>query len=134
MFRPAPSRSTRCRGAPQKSGPAGRTRKSDPRPTSHCLAPARGKWDGRLRRPSQRGALKPAPIRPQFLPRPRLRFYLVYRMRRTFEEVTKMTATAVPRLRFRGTVPLLNLRGAEIDSIESKDTIIKSKKGGRNHD
>ena len=43
-----------------------------------------------------------------------------------------MTATAVPRLRFRGTVPLLNLRGAEIDSIESKDTIIKSKKGGRN--
>ena len=31
-----------------------------------------------------------------------------------------------------GAVPLLNLRGAEIDSIESKDTVIKSKKGGRN--
>ena len=46
-----------------------------------------------------------------------------------------MTATGVPRLRFRSrAVPLLNLRGVEIDSIESKDTIIKSKKGGRNHD
>src|SRR3984957_7061678 len=72
-FPPAPSRSTHSRGALQKSDPAGRTRKSDPRPTSHCVAPARGKRDDRLRRPWQPAAPKPGTIPPQFLPRPRLR-------------------------------------------------------------
>src|SRR6202021_4203513 len=65
-FLPAPSRSTHSRAAPQKSGPEGQTRKSNPPPPTNCVAPVRGKGDDRLRRPWQGAAPQPSTIRPQF--------------------------------------------------------------------